>query len=326
VITTPNSPPVRRTVTVTRTELNQAILDFRLALQDPSNPNIKPQAQKLYNWLVQPIEADLKQANTQTIIYAPDGQLRYIPLAALHDGTQWLIQRLRVNNITAKSFTNLTPQAPSALKVLAGAFAKGQYQFQVGTENFHFKGLLFAGREVNYLVATVPGTTSLFDLAFNLTAFTPRMNEHSVLHLATHAAVVIGQPQDSFILFGDGERATLQDIRNWTLNNVELVVLSACETGLGDKFGNGEEILGLGYQFQDRGVKATIASLWAVNDGGTQLLMNAFYDQLNSGKLSKVEALRQAQVALIEGKVKSTELNLTHPAYWASFILIGNGL
>ena len=80
-----------------------------------------------------------------------------------------------------------------------------------------------------------------------------------------------------------------------------LVVLSACETALGAKFGNGEEILGLGYQFQNRGAKATIASLWTVDDGGTQVLMNAFYAQLTQGKISKAEALRQAQIALITG-------------------------
>ena len=103
------------------------------------------------------------------------------------------------------------------------------------------------------------------------------MNDHDVLHFATHAAFVPEDASQSFILFGNGDKATLKEIGNWTLNNVDLVVLSACETGLGGKFGNGKEVLGLGYQFQNGGVRATIASLWRVSDGGTKTLMSEFY-------------------------------------------------
>lgn len=129
--------------------------------------------------------------------------------------------------------------------------------------------------------------------------------------------------------------------------NAELVVLSACETALGSpKLGSGVEILGLGFQIQDAGAQAAIASLWKVSDGGTQMLMNAFYDALSQGT-TKTEAMQSAQVALIEGdftasgiprgatiEVVSTSTglppsvanNLSHPYYWAPFILIGNGL
>ncbi|MEJ6479942.1 CHAT domain-containing protein, partial [Nostoc punctiforme UO1] len=93
------------TVKVKREELNQVIADFRSALEHRDD-NVKIPAQKLYNWLIKPLEADLKQAKAKTIIYAPDGQLRYIPLAALYDGNQWLVQNYRINNITAKSLTN----------------------------------------------------------------------------------------------------------------------------------------------------------------------------------------------------------------------------
>jgi CHAT domain-containing protein len=157
---------------------------------------------------------------------------------------------------------------------------------------------------------------------------------------------VPGQPENSFILFGNGDRATLRDIQNWTLNNVDMVILSACETGLGLKLGDGVEILGLGYQFQNRGVKTTIASLWQVNDESTQILMSTLYDQIKQGKISKAEALRQAQLALMQNKgsgngqtkgnisvqpkagesLSSQTIDYNHPYYWAPFILIGNGL
>jgi len=348
VITTPNSPPLRRTVPVERAELNQAIVQFRQALNDP-NSDPKPIAQQLYQWLIAPIEADLQQANAQTIIYAPDGQLRYLPLAALHDGEQWLVQRYRINNITAESFIEFQSQPAVAPRVLAGAFADPnlRYSVPVGQTTEEFTGLPFAGQEVESLVALLTHATTFIDRDFNQSNTQQYLNASNIVHFATHAALVPGTPEDSFILFGDGSRANVTDIGSWSLQNVDLVVLSACETGLGDNLGNGEEILGLGYQFQSRGAKAVIASLWQVSDGGTQVLMDAFYAALESGN-SKTEALRQAQMALITGnytvsddpsrgivgwqldpaatQLSSTSHSLSHPYYWAPFILIGNGL
>ncbi|NJN37655.1 MAG: CHAT domain-containing protein [Acaryochloridaceae cyanobacterium CSU_3_4] len=358
ILTTPDSAPLRRVVKVSSRELNQTVLKFRQLMEvcetrkactAEDTAQVKTISQKLYTWLIKPLEADLKQANAQSIIYAPDGQLRYIPLAALHDGTHWLVQRLRVNNITAKSLDSLEPQPHQTnLRVLAGAFTQGSYQFSVGSQQFNFKGLPFANKEIAQLVAAVPDTTQFLDKDFSLAAVKPRMNEYSILHFATHAAFLLGQPEDSFILFGNGDRATLRDIENWSLFNVDLVILSACQTALGLKLGNGVEILGLGYQFQNRGVKTTIASLWQVNDQSTQILMNSLYAQLKQGKVSTAEALRQAQLTLMQGKdgistqlragisVQSQEprgavsqqgsIDYSHPYYWSPFILIGNGL
>jgi CHAT domain-containing protein/tetratricopeptide (TPR) repeat protein len=341
IITTPDSPPLRRTVKIQRAQLNQAIINFRDVLESPKlDP--KPSAQNLYSLLIQPLENDLKQANIKTIIYAPDGPLRYIPLAALYDGKQWIAERFSVNNITAVSLSDLSTSQPSALRVLAGAFAneKLSYKIHVGQQTSVYHGLPFAGKEVNALAATIPGTEKRIDKAFSLKALKPSFPQYNVLHFATHAAFFPGRPEDSFILFGDGERATLRSIEDWSLSGVDLVVLSACESGLGiesspnnpkpdkSKLGSGAEILGLGYQIQHSGALATMASLWSVDDGGTQSLMSAFYTLLQKGSITKAEALRQAQVILISGKGVSQNgiKNLTHPHYWAPFILIGNGL
>jgi len=344
VLTTPDSPPIRRTVPVTKKQLNRAIISFRQALSNPRADATKP-AQQLYNWLIKPLENDLATAQAETLIYAPDGQLRYIPLAALYDGKQWLVQRYRINNITAASLTDLDSQPPSQLKVLAGAFTSGNHSVKVSQERFNFGGLPYAGVEVETLAETVPDTTQLFNNAFNPQDTKPKMGDHTILHFATHGAIVVGTPEESFILFGDGTPVTIADVRNWNLNNVDLVVLSACQTGLGGNLGTGAEILGLGYQMQRAGARAAIASLWTVDDGGTQALMNAFYGALQ-GKMSKAEALRQAQIALITGdytavgeqrgslvavqirdELKPEVVNrLNHPYYWAPFILIGNGL
>jgi CHAT domain-containing protein len=344
VLTTPDSPPIRRTVPVTKEQLSKTILAFRQALRNPTS-DAKTPAQQLYNWLIKPVENDLKTAEAETLIYAPDGQLRYIPLAALHDGKQWLVQRYRINNITATSLTELNTRPQSQLKILAGAFTKGRYSVTIGTERFNFGGLPYAGVEVATLAKIVPDTTQLLDNAFNPEDTKPKMGDYTVLHFATHGAIVEGTPEESFILFGDGTPVTIADVHNWNLNNVDLVVLSACETGLGGNLGTGAEILGLGYQMQRAGARASIASLWTVDDGGTQALMNAFYTALQ-GKNTKAEALRQAQIALITGndtalgeqrrsivavQVRAglkpeAATRLNHPYYWAPFILIGNGL
>jgi CHAT domain-containing protein/tetratricopeptide (TPR) repeat protein len=348
VITVPDSPPLRRTVDVSREELNAAILEFRTALTDPRSDAAAP-AQQLYDWLVRPLEADLAAAGVETIIYSPDGQLRYIPLATLHDGDNWLIQHYRVNNITAESLTDLTESNITQSKILAAAYADESlvHTPEVNGTTYTFRGLPGAGLEVDLL----PTETKYFDAAFSLEAVRPILDEYSILHFATHAAFVPGVPEDSFILFGNGDTPTLRDVEDWSLNGVDLVVLSACETGVGG-LGNGEEILGLGYQFQVSGAKAVMSSLWKVSDNGTQALMAEFYAALDEAGMTKAEALQAAQTALIAGGQRGGEAGestlqrnapiptrdgvplvgnsaypgYSHPYYWAPFILIGNGL
>ncbi|WNZ44090.1 CHAT domain-containing protein [Leptolyngbya boryana CZ1] len=344
ILVAPNVPPVRQPVPVTRKDLNAAILAYRRALTDPTI-DAKAPAQKLYNWLIKPLEPALKTANTKTILYAPDGQLRYIPLAALHDGNQWLIQRYQINNITALSLTDLG-KASRAPKILAAAYTdKGQpSSFNVGTRRFTFQGLKYAGAEVEAITQLFPNSTKLLDNQFSLQAILDRMTNYSILHFATHAEFLPGQPEESFILFGkQNDRVTLRDLQTWNLPNTDLVVLSACETGKGGELGDGREILGFGYLVQETGARASLSTLWQVDDGGTQALMNAFYGALQTGRYTKTEALQAAQTALITGNYESVggkrglgvvadtsqavkRDRLDHPYYWAPFVLIGNGL
>ncbi|MEA5566958.1 CHAT domain-containing protein [Anabaena sp. UHCC 0399] len=333
VLVTPESPPIHRTVAVSDEKLNQTITAFRQALTNPSR-DIKTPARQLHNWLIKPLETELKQAGTQTILYAPDGKLRYVPLSALHNGKQWLVEGFNVNHITAASLTSLNTPRQQDLRILAGAFTQGNYQVALGNRHVALSGLPFAGIEVKTLASTFPQTKTLLDQAFSPEVTVPQMDDYTIVHLATHAAFVVGKPEDSFILFGNGDRVNLTNIATWSLPRVDLVVLSACETGLGGKLGNGQEILGFGYQIQRTGAKSAIASLWTVDDGGTQVLMSAFYDQLARGDITKTTALQKAQIALIKGDFPANNKaisapntgSLNHPYYWASFILIGNGL
>ncbi|HEY9625251.1 MAG TPA: tetratricopeptide repeat protein [Crinalium sp.] len=337
VLVTPNSPPIRRTVPIPEAQFNQAIAQFRAQI---TNRQLlySPAAQQLYRWLIQPIEPELQQAGAETILYAADGQLHYVPLGALYDGEKWLIQRFRINYITAASLTDFGVDRQTDTRVLAAAFSDTAqvYQFQVGDRQFSFSGLPAAGVEVQNIASEIPATTELLNQNFSLAAVSSRLDNYTIIHLATHAEFVSGQPEDSFIVFGNGDRATLRDVATWHLPHVDLVVLSACKTAVGEELGNGEEILGFGYQIQRTGARAAIASLWSVDDGGTQMLMTAFYKALQRGNISKAEALRQAQMALItddytnlgldQSALLSNHQIFSRPYYWAPFILIGNGL
>ncbi|NEP46451.1 MAG: CHAT domain-containing protein [Okeania sp. SIO2H7] len=238
------------------------------------------------------------------------------------------------------------------MNILAGAFSDTNtiHSFTVGDIPFRFEGLPYARVEVDAIANTIPKTQALFDQSFSRSNIEPQMADHSIVHFATHAKFVPGFPHESFILFGDGDRVSLRDISDWTLPNTDLVVLSACQTAVSGELGNGEEILGFGYQIQQTGARAAIASLWTVSDGGTQALMNAFYTALNNG-YHKSDALQRAQQAIITSdqtvlggaqdkldpaamdmsdphpeQSLSDNNNFSHPYYWAQFILIGNGL
>ena len=323
ILVTANSSPVHRTVLVNQKEFERALFEFRVGLinrrkaNNISDSRVMEAGLKLYNWLIKPIEYDLKIGRIKTIIYAPDGQLRYIPLAALYDGEKWLTERFKINNITAASIMDLNPRRNRNIRILAGALTEGNYNFAVGKRQFEFEGLPFAGIEVEKLANMFPQTKKLLGNDFTKEVMELRMASHSVIHFATHSAFVSGNPEDSFILYGDGNLANLREVEKWNLNGVELVVLSACETGVGKELGDGSEMLGFGYQMQAAGAAASLATLWRVDDQGTYEFMNDFYTALKNG-VNKAGAVQKAQIAMI-----NSEYN--HPYYWAPFILIGNG-
>ena len=349
VLVTADSPPLRYPIAVGGAELNRAIVAFGQALKDPSS-DIQPLAQQLYGWLVAPLEDALAQAGIESLLYAPDGALRYVPLAALHDGDQYLAQRFSLSHITAVSLSNFDQVPdPAQRRLLAAACAECSFTVNVGDRAFVFEDLPFTEPEVKALAEQIPNTRVLLNQGFSRQELENRLGSYSIIHLATHGAVVENAPRQSFVVLGSGEHVTLEDIRqSWNLN-AELVVLSACETAVGSaELGSGVEILGLGYQIQDAGALGVLASLWQVSDQGTQVLMGAFYNALGQG-MSKAEALQVAQNALITddfsavGRPRATidvidtatgqplqasesSDSLAHPYFWAPFILIGNSL
>jgi CHAT domain-containing protein len=160
---------------------------------------------------------------------------------------------------------------------------------------------------------------------FNQQTFADRIKGQNILHIATHAKYLSTNPRESYLLLGNGQKYTIREIeylRN--LGNVHLVVLSACETGLGETNADGKEIQGISAYFTggESKAKAVLSSLWNVNDTSTSELMKSFYQNLSKGTMTKSEALRQAQLSTIEN---TSPQNYSHPYYWAPFVLIGNG-
>ena len=348
LLVTPKSPaPIHKTVRVPEAVLNDAILDFRKSLTS-RDPAVISDARQFYDWLIRPFAPYLgkDQADARIIINLPDAKLRYIPLAALHDGENWLINSFKVFNITAWSLNGnkLKKDDREIRRVLAGAFTRGSYTISIDGENKVFDGLKFAKTEIDNIVAEVPDAKTLFDTDFTRSATLSRLNDYSIIHFATHAVIVVGRASDSFILLGNGEMLKLNDLEVEDLHNVGLVVLSACETALDNVMSDGREILGFGHIIEQAGASASVASLWEVDDEGTQALMSAFYRELLRKGGTKAGALRSAQLELIAKGAYSNagttsrgvELadkdlrqagagDFSHPYYWAAFILIGNG-
>ncbi len=319
ILITADGPPVHYTTAVSQQDLSSTVGELKRMLSTDVL-DARPSAGQLYDWLIRPLEKTLSDRQIENIIYLPDGVLRYVPIAALYDGEQWLAQKYQSHNITAAAIDDLTAKPASTLSVLAGAFTTDipAYQVEVGQQSYLYEGLPAAKQEIENLTAVIPDTVALLDHDFSPGGTLSAVGEHRIIHLATHAKFVPGQPEESFVLFGDGSTVDMQGIGQWQLPNVDLVVFSACQTAV-SLAGSGKEILGLGFQVQQTGAGAAIASLWSVNDTATAALMNQFYLALSEGH-TKAEALQQAQMRLMESD------RFSHPHDWAAFILIGNGL
>lgn len=331
VVFIPGKAPIRKTVPVSQATLEATIKQFRSEIGDASPAGIpchsitdaKTTAKKLHGWLIEKIEPELKAANIQTILYAPDGQLRYIPLAALYDGTEWLTQRYQINHLTALALTPLDSLSNRSPRTLAAAFTNEStksYQFSIPIKtaqtqrtraacgqslgSLTFSGLKHSKAEVQNLANFLkPKPDLLLDQDFSKEAIVSRLPNYNILHLATHAVFVAGKPEESFIVMGNGEKLRLTDIKDWKLPQMQFVMLSACETGKGDQLGNGIEVLGFGYQLQQAKVRASMTSLWQVHDGSTRLLSDRFYQFAYTQPMPKTEALRQVQLQFIQGNM-----------------------
>ncbi|MEM6432583.1 MAG: tetratricopeptide repeat protein [Cyanobacteria bacterium P01_D01_bin.115] len=342
-------------VPVTQGELATTVQRFGELLTAPTRlDELQTYGQQLYNWIIQPLAAELAANNIDHLIFVNDRVTRYIPMAALYDGEQFLAERYQISTV-------LTPGTTDTRSRLADVESSQVLGLGLTQAVANFNPLPAVATELDGIIQSdsddaigiYPGQV-LLNEAFTLEALKANLRpDYQVLHLATHAAFVPGRADESFIVMGNGDRLTTADIQDMSarLDNLHLVILSACQTAVGGPAGDGAEITGISSYFlgsNDSRAETVIASLWAVNDNSTSVLMQRFYELLATGELTKAEALRQAQLSLLydedaetrltasrtgapptarEGfDVAVTEPGYRHPYYWAPFILIGNGL
>jgi CHAT domain-containing protein len=334
---TPEAEPQSLSVpAANKATLLAAVKEFRNQITNPllrnSNSYLAP-AKQLYEWLVAPYEAQLQAQGTDTLLFAMDVGLRSLPVAALHDGQKFLIEKYALGMIPCFSLTDTDYVSLKNAPVLA----MGASQFSqlaplpaVPVEIQTIAGKLWRGKAFLNQDFTLD----------NLNA--QRQNTpYPIVHLATHAEFLPGRPANSYIQLWDS-KLRLDQLKQLRLSDpkVELLVLSACRTALGDE----KAELGFAGLAIYSGVKSALASLWYVSDEGTLGLMTEFYRQLKGANI-KAEALRQAQLAMLRGQVRlengiltgskggvtlPPELarlgnqTLSHPYYWASFVMIGS--
>jgi len=300
-------------------KLTEEIKKIRIEIQkfyDPTDAFLTP-AQNLYNSLIGPFASDLTRKKIKTLVFIQDGLLRSVPMAALHDGEEFLVQKYAIATTPGLRLTSPKPLNFLSLRTLALGLTEA-----ATVDGEAFKPLANVTDEIDRVIKLFPGSKKLLDEQFTPESLEQELKQrvYPIIHIATH-----GQfgtiPEDSFLVTGNNEKITItqleSDIRRFSKGTepVELLALTACQTGIGDD----RATLGMAGITVQAGVRSALASLWYVDDAFTQELVAKFYENLRL-QMSKAEALKEAQKALIDRNKN------IHPAKWASFILIGNWL
>ncbi|WP_226588478.1 CHAT domain-containing protein [Microseira wollei] len=267
----------------------------------------------LYDWLIRPAQTEIAESGVKTLVFVINGSLRNLPMAALYDGQQYLIEKYSIAFAPGLQLLEPHPLATRQIKTLIGGLSEARQGFIA---------LPGVQSEVDLITRKVSSEV-LLNQKFTSHSLKRTLSETKtpVLHLATHGQFS-SKIEETFILTWDGKLnvAELSEVigrRNETISDpIELLVLSACQTAKGDK----RAVLGLAGLAVKSGARSTMATLWSVNDESTADFMAEFYKQLAKPDSAKSEALRQAQLFLL----KQPKYN--HPFYWAPFVLVGNWL
>ena len=335
LVVTSDGVPIRKRVPgTTRSQVIKVADQFRADVINPRKQQayLAP-AQKLYKWLIAPIEADLQARGIQNMVFLADSGLRSIPIAALHDGQKFLVEKYSTGLMPSLTLTDTLFKDIKYSQVLA-----------MGAEKFPEQSALpSVPLELSMITPQLWKGKAFLNDAFTLKNLKSQRYSQpfGIVHLATHAEFELGPPSQSYIQLWD-TKLRLNQLKQmgWNDPPVELLVLSACRTALG----NEQAEMGFAGLAVQAGVKSAMGSLWYVSDEGTLGLMTSFYTQLKKAPI-KAEALRQAQISMIKGEV-SIEGNkmhtskedillppelaglgnkkLSHPYYWAAFTMIGN--
>ena len=314
ILSLPNQPLQVVSSPIDQAQLTMAIAQLRQGLVTRSRRDFYAPAQQLYQAIIQPLEPILKQQTAlKTLVFVPDGALRNIPLGTLYDGRQFLIERYQVAITPGLTLLASAPNSVSTSPTLFAGITENQGRSQP---------LLYVEQELNS-VQSQTTVTPLLNQNFVPNQLQRRLtyNRFEIVHLASHGRFS-SQLQDTFIDTWEKplnvtELVNLLQRSNPTGENaINLLILSACETAIGDQ----RAALGLAGMAVRSGAKSTLATLWSVNDEATAKFMGEFYQQFVTQKVSKAEALRQTQLALLKDPW------FKHPFYWGAYILVGDWL
>lgn len=270
-------------------------------------------SQQVYSWLIQPILAELITSKSETLVFVLDGSLRNIPMAALYDGKQYLVENYSIALAPGLQLVDPKPLKQEQLKALTAGLTESR---------LGYSPLPNVERELEQIKSEVPSQV-LLNQQFTSTAFQNQVNSQSfpVVHLATHGEFS-SNADKTFILAWD-KPINVNELNNLLRSRdqsrpdtIELLVLSACQTAKGDT----RAALGLAGVAVRAGARSTVASLWSINDESTALLMSQFYQELANQSPTKAEALRRAQLTLLKNP------QYQRPLFWAPYVLIGNWL
>ncbi|MGM0456012.1 MAG: CHAT domain-containing protein [Cyanobacteriota bacterium] len=341
LVVTADGEPVRVVLNdVTRSQVMEAAFELRSNLTNPRlrrSDRYLDASQQLYDILIRPLQSTFQAREVTNLTFISDEGLRTLPLGALHDGEQFLIEQYNIGLIPSLSLTDTRRGNIQNTQVLA-----------MGASIFPFNDNLSPLPAVSTELDTIsqqlwPGVSFLNeDFTIENLRRQRQQTPFGIIHLATHGEFIDGDASNSYIQLWD-ERLNLNEIRRLNLNRppVELLVLSACRTAVGST----EAELGFAGLAVASGAKSALGSLWYVSDDGTLGLMTEFYTQLRQAP-TRSEAIRQAQIALLNGDVRvengqliTSELtfplpgelaeqipdrDFSHPYFWSAFSLVGN--
>lgn len=302
---------------ISSSDLQETIAQLKLDLEKVYTFDaVQTGSQKLYNWIVQPLRERLEKKGVDTLVFALDSSLRSVPMSALYDGEQYLIETFAIAVTPGLDLLDPKPLQREQLNVLAVGLTEPPVDF-----NINFARLTNVNVELDAIAASGLAVTTIRDQTFTQETFNKEMNRaaFSVVHLATHGQFS-SDPQSTFLLTSNGAIA-VNDLDNLFRSRsqirpdaIELLILNACETAAGDSLA----ALGIAGAAVRAGARSTIASLWTLDDTSSVEFTRYLYQHLGEAEITKAKAVRLAQLALI------TNPQYEHPRYWATYVLVGN--
>jgi CHAT domain-containing protein len=312
------------------TDINRAVQALRAELQRPG-AGVPASAQALHRLLLAPLGGRL--AGIHHLHMVPDGALRYVPFAALHDGRQYLVQRFSVSTELGRASE---AQALPAQPLRQGHGRLTRLVAFGRTQGDERHSALPGVQQELALLGSLRGArvARALDAKFTAASLSQALaTRPQVVHLASHFVLDAAGEEASYLLLGDGTRLPLRALRELPWAGVQLALLSACDSALaldgggGAAGAQGKELSGFAATLHAAGVKHVMATLWRIDDAATAQWMEAFYAPWRQAAqpaglraVFTAQHLSQTQRQWLRRHAGTAQ---SHPYYWAAFSWLG---